>query len=297
LDTRCLITCPRKPSAVYILAIGASYDVRNAQNYFAPPVLSGTYTGGSLRLPMTGLSAAAPIGGTAPPATGPEFNAFVLLSVGGGVPPPVAAFTFSPASPQTNAAVTFTDASTGSPTSWQWSFGDGGTSTLRNPAHTYTAAGAYTVTLTATNAGGSSQATQSVTVTAPPVSSTPTRFYTLTACRAIDTRNPNGAAGGPALVANGARVFPVAGACGIPSDAKTVSVNVTVVGPSAQGLLRIYPGNIAPPLTSAISFRAGRTRANNGMVVLATDGSGTIGVKNDAAGTVHFVLDVNGYFR
>jgi hypothetical protein len=31
--------------------------------------------------------------------------------------------------------------------------------------------------------------------------------------------------------------------------------------------------------------------------VLATDGTGTVGIKNDAAGAVHVVLDVNGYFR
>lgn len=53
--------------------------------------------------------------------------------------------------PQT---VSFTDLSTNSPTSWLWDFGDGGTSTTRNPSHYYTV-GTYTVTLTATNAGGS----------------------------------------------------------------------------------------------------------------------------------------------
>ena len=43
--------------------------------------------------------------------------------------------------------VTFTDTSTGSPTSWLWTFGDGATSTDRHPIHTYTAPGNYTVTL------------------------------------------------------------------------------------------------------------------------------------------------------
>ena len=51
---------------------------------------------------------------------------------------------------------TFTDLSTNSPTSWLWDFGDGGTSTLQNPTHAYTTGGRYTVTLTATNASGSS---------------------------------------------------------------------------------------------------------------------------------------------
>ena len=51
--------------------------------------------------------------------------------------------------------VQFVDSSTNTPTTWLWSFGDGGSSTLQNPSHTYTTAGTYTVTLTATNAAGS----------------------------------------------------------------------------------------------------------------------------------------------
>ncbi|OPZ45103.1 MAG: PKD domain protein [Euryarchaeota archaeon ADurb.BinA087] len=55
--------------------------------------------------------------------------------------------------------VQFTDLSLGSPTSWAWDFqNDGSTeSTLQNPVFTYAAAGAYTVKLTATNAGGSDE--------------------------------------------------------------------------------------------------------------------------------------------
>jgi hypothetical protein len=63
-----------------VLAVGAEYEIRNAQNFFGPLVASGKYAGGTLSIPMTGLSAAAPVGWAAPPPTGPEFNAFVVLT-------------------------------------------------------------------------------------------------------------------------------------------------------------------------------------------------------------------------
>jgi len=64
-----------------ILPVGAQYEVRNAQDYFGLPVLTGTYDGRPLRLPMTGLRVAAPVGNVTskPATTGPEFAVFVLL--------------------------------------------------------------------------------------------------------------------------------------------------------------------------------------------------------------------------
>jgi PKD repeat protein len=68
---------------------------------------------------------------------------------------PVAAFSGTPLVGTVPYTVTFTDASTQTPTSWAWDFGDGSTSTLQNPTHQYTVPGTYTVTLTATNVCGS----------------------------------------------------------------------------------------------------------------------------------------------
>ena len=45
-----------------ILSNGDGYEVRNVQDFFGAPVLTGTYNGGSLVLPMTGLSVATPYG-------------------------------------------------------------------------------------------------------------------------------------------------------------------------------------------------------------------------------------------
>ena len=68
--------------------------------------------------------------------------------------PPVPAFTASATSTCTG-TVSFTDHSTSGPTSWFWDFGDGNTSTLQNPNHTYTSNGSYDVKLVVSNANGS----------------------------------------------------------------------------------------------------------------------------------------------
>ncbi|MFZ1685229.1 MAG: S8 family serine peptidase [Candidatus Zixiibacteriota bacterium] len=83
---------------------------------------------------------------------------------------PTANFIGSPTSGYTPLTVAFTDQSTGGPTSWSWTFGDGGTSTLQSPGHQYTVAGTYTVALTATNACGNNTLTRTnyITVTTPP---------------------------------------------------------------------------------------------------------------------------------
>jgi PKD repeat protein len=93
---------------------------------------------------------------------------------------PVADFSGSPTAGNYPLSVNFTDLSTNSPTSWSWTFGDGGTSTAQNPSHTYTAAGTYTVSLTATNSCGSDGATRTgyITVTQPTVGYATLPYYT-----------------------------------------------------------------------------------------------------------------------
>jgi PKD repeat protein len=83
---------------------------------------------------------------------------------------PVAAFAGTPTSGSAPLTVYFTDQSTNTPTSWSWTFGDGGTSTVKNPSHVYTNAGTYTVALTATNSCGSDVETKAsfITVTSGP---------------------------------------------------------------------------------------------------------------------------------
>jgi hypothetical protein len=118
-------------------------------------------------------------------------------------------------------------------------------------------------------------------------------FFAITPCRVLDTRST----APPILAAGSRRVFTVAGSCGVPAGAKAIVSNLTVVGAGAQGELKVIGGHLTATTTSAISFGRSRARANNAIVQLATDGSGTISVINNSAGTVHFILDVTGYFQ
>jgi hypothetical protein len=121
-------------------------------------------------------------------------------------------------------------------------------------------------------------------------------YFPVAPCRLADTRGAAGPSGGPALAAQSARAFPVTGLCGIPAGARTVAINVTVVGATQDGNLRLYATAGPVPLASTINFRGGRTRANNAIVTLGSGGQLT--VQNDmTAGSTHVVLDVVGYFR
>ncbi len=93
----------------------------------------------------------------------------VVSSTVPNTPAVAAAFDISNAAPAIGANVTFTDKSTGAPTAWQWSFGDGTSANVQHPSHAYTNAGIYTVTLTASNATTSSVATKQVVVAASPI--------------------------------------------------------------------------------------------------------------------------------
>lgn len=82
---------------------------------------------------------------------------------------PIASFTASQRDIALGESIFFTDTTTREPTSWSWDFGDGTTSTVQNPSHTYTGVGNYTVTLTATNVAGSNTATAAIRVSVKPV--------------------------------------------------------------------------------------------------------------------------------
>jgi hypothetical protein len=124
----------------------------------------------------------------------------------------------------------------------------------------------------------------------------PSDFYTLSPCRALDTRT-----GGDGLLVSGERrPQRLAGSCGIPPTARAVAANVTAVSPTGAGYLNVWPGDLPMPVTSSLNFMAHRTRANHALLPLGRDGSvlmqPLIG-GSGGSGAMHLVIDVFGYFE
>ena len=132
----------------------------------------------------------------------------------------------------------------------------------------------------------------------------PYQFFSVTPCRIVDTRNPPGVTGGPALASGSTRSFPIdvaPAACGVPSTAKAAVLNVTLVAPSLDGFLSIWPFNTPAPLVSTINAAAGEPAIANGAIVpLTVDLNFNISLIYGTAvsgGSAHVILDVTGYFQ
>ncbi len=111
-----------------------------------------------------------------------------------------------------------------------------------------------------------------------------------------DTRDTAGPWGAPALAAGTPRTFAIGNRCGISASAKAVSFNFIVTGATALGHVTAYPAGANPPVVATVNFRPGQTRANNAIVALGPGGQLTV-VSGQPSGTVHLIIDVNGYFE
>ncbi|MGH9441851.1 MAG: hypothetical protein ACRD16_06210 [Thermoanaerobaculia bacterium] len=264
--------------------------------------------------PSTGLSSATSCSPSASPSSTTTYTLTVTGSNGcSSTNAPTAKVTVNtkPATPAITAPSTANPGDTGLAASvanhagsaYAWSITNGsitgGTGTSQI---TFTAGadGTLTLQVVETDSNGCSSAVGSANVTvgsvSPPPPPTATKFYTLTPCRILDTRNPAGPYGGPSLSAGGTRTFVLAGQCGIPVDAIAVSVNITVVLPSSDGSLKLNPAGVDPSVSTAISFASGRTLANNAMAFLGAGGD--VSVEDDqASGSTNFIIDTNGYFK
>src|SRR5688500_1588003 len=125
-------------------------------------------------------------------------------------------------------------------------------------------------------------------------------FVSITPCRVADTR-PGTDNVGPRSVPLGAAetyAFAVRGTngnCTIPADALGVAVNVAAVFPSAASFFTLFPSDAATrPLSANLNFVAGQPPVSNSASIrLSADGRMSI---FNLAGTVHFTLDVTGYY-
>ena len=124
----------------------------------------------------------------------------------------------------------------------------------------------------------------------------PRQLFTVAPCRLVDTRNPAGPRGGPALVAGTERSFDAWGACGVPATAHALAINVTVAGATAQGHVRLWPSDELRSGTSSLNFLAGVTRANNAVLRLSAAGRFSV-FCSMASGSADLVVDVTGYFE
>ena len=119
------------------------------------------------------------------------------------------------------------------------------------------------------------------------------RFIPVTPCRVADTRNPNGAFGGPFLGAGTTRGFTIPdSSCGIPNTAQAYSLNATVVPKGSLGFLTMFPCGEPVPLASTLNSIDGRIKAGAAIVPAGTSGAACAFVTNDT----DLVLDINGYF-
>jgi PKD repeat protein len=124
-------------------------------------------TGTTLNQPLRLRVIADAIGNTAGPCVSPasgQAEDYTIVARPNTLPPSINFSTNYVAGACVN-PVQFTDLTTNLPTSWLWNFGDGQTSTLQNPLHTYTTAGTYNVSLSATNTNGTANITRLNVVT------------------------------------------------------------------------------------------------------------------------------------
>ncbi len=140
-----------------------------------------------------------------------------------------------------------------------------------------------------------------VAASAPLGAGGPYQYHAITPCRVADTRACSGSnttascGSGPSF---GLANFTFQGVCGVPSGATAVTLNATIVQPTAQGYLKLFPAGTTEPLVSTLNYNAGEPALANGAIVplaaTTPDLTARIAV---GPGTAYLVLDVTGYFQ
>ncbi|HET7028684.1 MAG TPA: hypothetical protein VFI28_13405 [Candidatus Limnocylindrales bacterium] len=121
------------------------------------------------------------------------------------------------------------------------------------------------------------------------------RYVPITPVRVLDSR-PGGTGLSGKFSHGTPRSFPVGGVSGIPSTARAVTGNVTVVNQQAGGFVSITPLSVSAPATSTINFPSGDVRANNVTATLGAGGKLWAVYRASTSKTTDLVFDVTGYY-
>jgi hypothetical protein len=129
----------------------------------------------------------------------------------------------------------------------------------------------------------------------------PFQYFPITPCRVFDTRATGTQTNGMPLANPGPHNFRIQGNCGVPNGAQAVTLNATVVSPSRPGDVRLYPATGSAPSVSTLNYTTSETLANGAIVPLnsvsaPTDDDLGVVIGMVAAGTIHLIIDVTGYF-
>ena len=157
---------------------------------------------------------------------------------------------------------------------------------------TATALGAQTALLTLAEDSVAGKVTRLLSLEGFDARSDRGTYYPVAPYRVLDTRSGKGAS--PVKVGSGQALrLQLTGQGGVPAEASTVVLNVTVTEPGSAGHISIYPTGVARPTVSSLNYTPGWTGANSVTVKVGADGA--VNLYNHGA-PVHLVADVNGYY-
>lgn len=148
------------------------------------------------------------------------------------------------------------------------------------------------VWVTAISAHGAVSVAADVSGLAPAAAGDPSTFVSLSPARIVDTRDGLGGVAGP--IRDGSTVdFAVRGQGGVPADAVSVVLNVTVVDPTSVGYASVFPSGSPVPAVSSLNFTPNRTVAS--LVIARIGANGAVSFYM-SGGSLHVLFDVAGYF-
>lgn len=119
-------------------------------------------------------------------------------------------------------------------------------------------------------------------------------FTPVAPTRLLDTRSAVGISTTVPIAANSEIVLPVMSINGVSaSNITAVVLNVTATQPASAGYLSVYPDGTTTPQGSSVNFVPGETVPNQVTVPMS---NGNLRIRNNAGGTVHVVVDLQGFY-